>query len=94
MLPPQYPSESVNLLPFEFPPGHCVRICNFVHKVKQLYKTKLKPVSKGTKLSTMPRKAKPTDQELIQVSLSVEEVTLQVLECINQWIHGQKLLCP
>jgi len=45
MLPPQYPSETVNSLPFEFPPGHHVRICNFVYEVKQLYKTKLKPVS-------------------------------------------------
>jgi len=79
-LPPQYPSESVNSIPFEFPPGHRVRICNFVHKVKQLYKT---PASKGIKSSAMLRKAKPTDQELIQVSLSVDEVTLQVLESIN-----------
>jgi len=54
MLPPQYPSESVNLLPFEFPSGHRVRICNFVHEVKQLYITKLKLVSKGTKSSVMP----------------------------------------
>jgi len=29
---------SKSLLPFEFPPGHRIRICNFVNEVKKIYR--------------------------------------------------------
>ena len=93
MLPPCCLPEPVSSSPFEFPPGHRVRICNFIQEVKQLYKSKLKPISKGAKSCTKPRKANVSGQESIQVPLSVNEVTCQVLESMNQWIHGQKVLC-
>ena len=35
MLPPSVSLEAAPT-PFEFPPGHLIRICNFVKEVKQL----------------------------------------------------------
>ena len=41
------PSYSSDSFPFEFPPGHRIRICNFVQEIKQLYRN-----TKSTDIST------------------------------------------
>ena len=58
MLPLCYPAESVNSISFEFPPGHCIRICE---EGKQLYKTKQLSVSKHAKASNITRKSEHMD---------------------------------
>ena len=49
---------SKSSLPFEFPPGHRLRICNFVHAVKKMYRTS---ISNKSHLLTCKRK-RTTDQ--------------------------------
>jgi len=52
--------------PFEFPPGHKVRICNFVKEVKQNYNKKISPVfncaMKPPKLASLPENEQQTKQ--------------------------------
>ena len=96
MLPPCCSPEPINSLPFEFPPGHRIRICKFVHEVKQIYKNKhssLKPAStKHAGSVTTAKKAKLIEQPVDQVPLSVDEVNCQVHESIDDWIRKQKLM--
>jgi len=58
MLPPCCTKESMSALPFEFPPGHRIRICKFVEEIKQLHKNMShKAVSLHTKLCTAAKTA-------------------------------------
>jgi len=93
MLPPCHSSESDSSLPFEFPPVHRIRIFKFVEEVKQLCKSKQSSsVSKRAKASKISKKAELKDQASIQIPLSVDEVTCQVHESLNDWIHKQKAM--
>jgi len=92
MLPPCCTPESMNSLPFEFPPGHRIRICKFVDEIKQLNKNMShKAVSQRTKQCTTTNKTKLTDKAANQVLLSVNDVYCQVLESLKEWIHRAKL---
>ena len=95
---PSYSSDSFNSesLPFEFPPGHRIRICNFVQEVKQLYRNKIsssKIVStKHARSATTAKRIKPMTQPEDQFPLSVDELTCKVHESIRKWIGQQKLM--
>ena len=93
---PSYPSESFSSLSFEFPPGHHIRICNFVEEVKQLYRDKLsssKPVStEQVRSATAAIRLKVMAQPEDQFPLTVDEITSQVHENIRKWIEQQKLM--
>ena len=88
---PSYSSESFNSLPFEFPPGHRVRICNFVQEIKQLYRN-----TKSTNVSTKhckqmsAKRLKLMTQQPDELPLSVDEIAQQVHESIRKWIQQQK----
>ena len=57
MLPSSCTLESMNSLPFEFPPGHHNRICEIVEEIKQLFKNmSLKAVLLHTKPGTTVKK--------------------------------------
>ena len=91
MFPPSCTLESMNSLPFEFPPGHRIRICKFVEEIKQLYKnTSLKAVlpRQGTKPCTTAKKT--NDDAADQVLLSVHDVNCQVRESLKEWVRKEK----
>ena len=93
MLPPCSTPESMNSLPFEFPPGHRIRICKFVEEIKQLSKNMShKAVSQCTKQCKTAKKTKLTDKAANQVLLSVDDVHCQVLESLKEWIRKAKLM--
>ena len=82
---PSFPSES---LPFEFPPGHRVQICNFVQEMKRLHRN-----AKSTVVSTKhfrPMSSKKlklvTQQQDELPTLSADDITQQVHESIKKWI--------
>ena len=94
MLLPCCTPESMNSLPFEFPPGHRIRICKFVEEVKQLSKNlSLKAVSsQHTKQCITAKKTKLVDRAANQALLSVDDVSCQVLESVKDWICKAKLM--
>ena len=88
---PSYSTESSTSLPFEFPPGHRIRICNFVHEIKQLYRnTRSSNVSTKLSRSATEKRLKLIPQPEDKLPLSVDEITCQVHESINKWIKHQK----
>ena len=91
---PSYPSESFNSLSFEFPPGHRIRIRNFVEEVKQIYRDKLsssKAVSaQQVRSTTAAKRLKIMSPPEDQFPLTAEEITCQMHESIRKWIEQQK----
>ena len=85
IFPPSCTLESMNSLPFEFPPRHHIRICKFVEEIKQLYKNKsLRAVLPHTKLCTTAKKT--NDNAVDQVLLSVYDFNCQVRESLKEWV--------
>ena len=88
---PSYSTESCTSLPFEFPPGHCIRICNFIQEVKQLYRnTKSTNISTKHSRSATAKKLKLMAQPEDKHPLSVDEITHKVHDSISKWIGQQK----
>ena len=86
-----YSTESCTSLPFEFPPGHRIRICNFVQEIKQLYRnTKSTNVSTKHSGSATGKRLKLMAQPEDKLPLSVDEITHHVHESISKWIKRQK----
>ena len=90
-----YSTESCTSLPFEFPPGHRIRICNFVQEIKQLYRklfrnTKRTNVSTKHSGSATGKRLKLMAQPEDKLPLSVDEITHHVHESISKWIKRQK----
>ena len=81
---PSYSTESSTSLPFEFPPGHRIRICNFVHEIKQLYRnTRSLNVSTKLSRSATEKRLKLIPQPEDKLPLSVDEITCQVVQKVQ-----------
>ena len=74
--------SSITALPFEFPPGHRIRICNFVQEVKQACRNTVSTINNRS--STIIAQTKN------QITLSADEINSQVCENITKWIKQQK----
>lgn len=87
-------------LPFEFPPGHKLRICSFVQEVKQIcqktHKSKFRHKNKRLQLMGQDIQAKklktitvmPKDHE-IQSEISVSTIEREVQSSIKRWKESQ-----
>lgn len=96
MLPPTM-SLGAHPTPFEFPPGHRIRICNFVKEVKQLLSSSLHYTSASLK---QPQEQPRPTKKLKLLPHSVEkaphtssEVSCQIHMSIATWVKQQKLNC-
>ena len=88
-------------LPFEFPPGHKLRMCSFVQEVKQMYqkthKSNIHRKNKRMQIMGQDIQAKklktktvmPKDHK-IQSGISVSTIERQVRSSIKHWIESQK----
>jgi len=90
-------SSSGTELPFEFPPGHRIRICNFVEEVKRTFKLKLssrKAVSSSNVRSTpiAVKKPKIMAQAEKPSPLLADEIECRVQESIAKWLSRQENL--
>ena len=84
-------NPSAKSLPFEFPPGHRIRICNFVKEVKEMCQRKMQLSScASTTVKTGVKKRKLMIQSDFQVPSSAEEISTQVHKNINKWLNQQQ----
>ena len=89
MLPPSMSLE-VNAGPFEFPPGHRIRICNFVEEVKQLFMSSHNYTLASTKQPSRPAK-KSKLMPHSHAPLTADEVSCQIHKSITTWVKRQRL---
>lgn len=91
------PSAASNRLPFEFPPGHRVRICKFVEDVRtRLRQKRRSPASEKSKQKTCKRlkltmqdeNEGGSDTDLDQVS--VYSITQGIRSSVRTWLKVQK----
>ena len=96
MLPPSVSLEAAPT-PFEFPPGHRIRICNFVKEVKQLFTSSHHYTLASTKqlreqpISTTCKKLKIMPHSVHKAPLTTDEVSCQIHTSITAWVKWQKL---
>jgi len=84
-------------LPFEFPPGHRKRICNFINEVKRLYQIeqrsntrKRKTADQDKPLAKRPKSA-PTPVKVVQEkkTVSIPSISKQIRRNLNKWLQKQ-----
>ena len=82
MLPPSMSLEK-DPTPFEFPPRHCIHICNFVKEVKQLFMSS----DHNTPASMIqPREhSRPTKKSAVMPH-SIEKLHLQLMRLLARSI--------
>ena len=81
--------------PFEFPPGHRIRICNFVKEVKKLREANVKRVGQDERkrsksacnVVSKKKCEEATSEEWNAVTAA--EVSKQVRKCLQKWICKQ-----
>ena len=93
MLPPSM-SLQVDATPFEFPPGHRIRICNFVEEVKQLFRSSHHYTPASTKQPSRPAKKSKLMSYSVEEApapLTNDEVSCKIHRSITTWVKRQKL---
>lgn len=88
-------------LPFEFPPGHRLRICSFVQEVKQMYKKihkfnfhhknkRMQLMGQDIQAKKLKTKTVMPKDHIIQSEISVSTIERQVQSSIKHWTESQK----
>ena len=80
---------------FEFPPGHRLRICNFVKDIRQLKRSyNSKPNHKRSNEPELACKIPRIDPDCSESNtLSVAHIYKQIRFCVRKWISEQKDDC-
>ena len=65
-------------LPFEFPPGHRKRICNFINEIKIVHQDK--PIAK---------RSKPVKVVEEISTINIPSISKQILSNLNKWLRKQ-----
>ena len=79
-------------LPFEFPPGHRKRICNFINEIKQLLQiehhstSKRKIVHQDKPIAKRPKPVKVVEEIS---TINIPSISKQIRSNLNKWLRKQ-----
>lgn len=81
------------LRPFRFPPGHRVKLCNFVQEIKSRAKLSKKKLS-NVESKNPSKRRKLAPEQCIELNSEDEEISIlsvsnQIRSSIRKWIHKQ-----